>query len=131
MTVGTRFVVRPGERLALDGVVVAGASSVDQAPITGESVPVDKLAGDECSPARSTPTARSPSASPGRGGLDALARRRAGRGGAGQPAPAERFIDRFARVYTPLVFAAALALATCRSPSAATSTPGSTARSRC
>ena len=45
VTVGTAFLVRPGERLALDGVVTAGASSVDQAPITGESLPVDKQAG--------------------------------------------------------------------------------------
>ena len=45
--VGTRFLVRPGERLALDGRIVAGASDVDQAPITGESVPVDRGLGDE------------------------------------------------------------------------------------
>jgi hypothetical protein len=45
VTVGTRFAVRPGERIALDGEVVAGASSVDEAPITGESVPVDKEVG--------------------------------------------------------------------------------------
>jgi len=44
--VGARFLVRPGERIALDGAVVAGGSSVDEAPITGESVPVDKEPGD-------------------------------------------------------------------------------------
>ncbi len=44
---GVRFRVRPGERIALDGRVVAGASDVDQAPITGESEPVAKAAGDE------------------------------------------------------------------------------------
>ena len=53
VTVGARFLVRPGERIALDGEVVSGASSVDEAPITGEAVPVDR-----CSPAPSTPTAR-------------------------------------------------------------------------
>ena len=42
---GTRFAVRPGERVPLDGVVVGGASSVDEAPITGESVPVRQGAG--------------------------------------------------------------------------------------
>jgi Zn2+/Cd2+-exporting ATPase len=44
---GTRLRVRPGERMPLDGVVLEGASAVDQSPITGESVPVDKAAGDE------------------------------------------------------------------------------------
>src|SRR3954469_10177302 len=45
VTAGTRFLVRPGERVALDGEVISGASSVDEAPITGESVPVDKEPG--------------------------------------------------------------------------------------
>ena len=46
-TVGARFAVRPGERIPLDGHVVAGTSSVNQAPITGESVPVLKEPGVE------------------------------------------------------------------------------------
>ena len=59
VTAGARFLVRPGERIALDGDVVAGASSVDEAPITGESVPVDKAARRApSSPARSTRRAR-------------------------------------------------------------------------
>lgn len=44
---GEIFVLKPGDRIPLDGIVVEGASSVDQAPITGESVPVTKLIGDE------------------------------------------------------------------------------------
>jgi Cd2+/Zn2+-exporting ATPase len=44
--VGDRVVVKPGERIPLDGVVVEGTSSVNQAPITGESIPVDKAQGD-------------------------------------------------------------------------------------
>ncbi|OBI83853.1 cation-translocating P-type ATPase [Mycobacterium sp. E740] len=47
LTVGNEFVVRPGEKIATDGVVVEGASSVDVSMLTGESVPVDVGAGDE------------------------------------------------------------------------------------
>ena len=45
--VGTVVIVKPGERVPVDGVVVAGASSVNQAPITGESMPVEKFKGSE------------------------------------------------------------------------------------
>ncbi|MFZ5825728.1 MAG: heavy metal translocating P-type ATPase [Bacillota bacterium] len=45
LEVGDRMIVRPGERLAADGEVVEGRSAIDQSPITGESVPVDKEAG--------------------------------------------------------------------------------------
>lgn len=44
---GEIYVLKPGDRIPLDGVVVEGASSVDQAPITGESIPMTKLIGDE------------------------------------------------------------------------------------
>ncbi len=44
--IGDRMLVKPGERIALDGVVLAGESSVDQSSITGESIPVDKAPGD-------------------------------------------------------------------------------------
>ncbi|GAA1958003.1 heavy metal translocating P-type ATPase [Kitasatospora viridis] len=46
LTVGTRFVVRPGEKIATDGVVVEGASAVDASMLTGESVPVEVAVGD-------------------------------------------------------------------------------------
>ncbi|MFJ6382316.1 heavy metal translocating P-type ATPase [Kitasatospora sp. NPDC092039] len=46
LAVGTRFVVRPGEKIATDGVVVEGASAVDASMLTGESVPVEVTAGD-------------------------------------------------------------------------------------
>lgn len=46
LTVGRRFVVRPGERVATDGVVVEGASAVDASLLTGESIPVEVAAGD-------------------------------------------------------------------------------------
>ncbi|MFM9045279.1 MAG: heavy metal translocating P-type ATPase, partial [Solirubrobacterales bacterium] len=47
LTAGDKFVVRPGELVATDGVVVAGGSAVDESLITGESVPVEKVVGDE------------------------------------------------------------------------------------
>jgi Cu+-exporting ATPase len=47
LSVGDEFVVRPGERIATDGVVVDGNSAVDTSMLTGESVPVDVRAGDE------------------------------------------------------------------------------------
>ncbi|MCC6626253.1 MAG: cadmium-translocating P-type ATPase [Chloroflexi bacterium] len=47
VAIGQLLLVRPGDRLPLDGVIVSGVTSVDQAPITGESVPVTKVAGDQ------------------------------------------------------------------------------------
>ncbi|MDF6753423.1 cation-transporting P-type ATPase, partial [Escherichia coli] len=46
VAVGSRVRVKPGERIALDGTILQGRSSVNQAPITGESLPVEKAAGD-------------------------------------------------------------------------------------
>ncbi|WP_254951970.1 MULTISPECIES: hypothetical protein [unclassified Cyanobium] len=46
LQVGDRVRVRPGERLPLDGTVLRGESAINQAPITGESLPVDKACGD-------------------------------------------------------------------------------------
>jgi len=47
LVIGDRVLVRPGDRVSVDGTVVAGQSAVDQAPITGESMVVDKRLGDE------------------------------------------------------------------------------------
>ena len=47
LAVGMRFIVRPGERIATDGVVVSGASAVDMSMVTGEPVPVEVAPGDE------------------------------------------------------------------------------------
>jgi Zn2+/Cd2+-exporting ATPase len=110
--VGETVIVRPGERLAVDGRVVEGSSAVDEAPVTGESVPVEKGAGD---------TVYSGSLN-GQGGLLVEATKRAGDStlqriarlveeAQAKKAPAEQFVDRFSRVYTPVVVAVAVVLA--------------------
>lgn len=112
VAVGATARVKPGERFALDGHVTTGQSAVDQAPITGESIPVDKGPGDEVfagtinqshaltfkvtRPAEDTVLARI---------IHAVEAAQA------QRAPTQRFVDRFAAVYTPAVFALALAVA--------------------
>jgi Zn2+/Cd2+-exporting ATPase len=110
--VGEIVIVRPGERLAVDGEVVEGASAVDEAPVTGESVPVEKGSGDAVYSGTLN----------GSGGLLVRATKRAGDStlqsivrlveeAQAKKAPAEQFVDRFSRVYTPLVVAVAVALA--------------------
>ena len=47
LAVGDLVLIEPGERIPVDGLVLGGRSAVDQSPITGESVPVDKAPGDE------------------------------------------------------------------------------------
>ena len=89
--------VKPSERLALDGVVVAGESSINQAPVTGESVPVDKEGGRQrCSPGtinESGVSSSEPLAAKDRD--DARQDHPDGAGGTGEPAPT-RFVDKFA-----------------------------------
>ncbi|UUY02204.1 cadmium-translocating P-type ATPase [Svornostia abyssi] len=109
---GVLLIVRPGERVALDGVIVEGASSIDESALTGESVPVDKEPGSEVFAgtlnAFGAFTMRTTSVAAD----STLARvARLVADAQGSRAPAERFVDRFARVYTPLVFVAALLVA--------------------
>jgi Zn2+/Cd2+-exporting ATPase len=109
---GACIVVRPGEKIPLDGIVVAGESAVNQAPVTGESVPADKRSGDEVFAGTIN----------GRGALEVRVTRarrdttlarithlveRA----QAQRAPSQALVERFAAIYTPAVIAFALVLA--------------------
>jgi Cd2+/Zn2+-exporting ATPase len=110
--VGERIRVRPGEKLPLDGRVVAGESDVNQAPITGESLPVEKQAGDDVFAGSIN----------GHGALEVETTRLARdttlariihlvETAQAQRAPAQTFVDRFARVYTPAVIVLAALVA--------------------
>lgn len=112
VTVGATARVKPGERFALDGKVMVGHSAVDQSPVTGESIPVDKGPGEDVfagtinqsgslefevtKPASDTVLARI---------IHAVEEAQ------GQRAPTQRIVDRFAAVYTPAVFVVAIAVA--------------------
>lgn len=108
---GDLMLVRPGERLAADGVIRRGISGIDQAAVTGESLPVTRTVGDQVMAGTinmeaalevevTRPSADSTIARIARLVEQAQARR----------SPAERFIDRFARWYTPAVVLLALAV---------------------
>ncbi len=112
VAVGQTVRVEPGERIPLDGVVQEGNSAVNQAPVTGESLPVEKGPGEAVfagtvnthaslvirvgAPASRSTLARI---------IQAVEEAQASR------APLQRFVDRFAARYTPAVFALALAVA--------------------
>ncbi len=103
--------IRPGERVPLDGVVTLGQSAIDQSPVTGESLPVDKVPGDEVyagtinqsaalefrvtAPASDSTLARI---------IHAVEQAQSSR------APTQRFVDRFAAIYTPAVFILAVSV---------------------
>ena len=104
--------VRPGERIALDGIVIDGSSTVDQAPITGESLPVEKGPGEPVF-AGTINQAGSLQFKVTAAAKDSTLTRiiHAVESAQGSRAPTQRFVDQFARVYTPAVFAVALAVA--------------------
>ena len=104
--------VRPGERVALDGVVVRGISSIDQAPVTGESIPVDKGPGDPVFAGTINQAGEIEFRVTAGADDSTLARIiHAVEQAQGTRAPTQRFVDRFAAIYTPSVFALALAVA--------------------
>jgi Cd2+/Zn2+-exporting ATPase len=110
---GSLMIVKPGEKFALDGIVRDGRSDVNQAPITGESLPVEKAEGDEVFAGTIN----------GHGALTvATTRRRADstlarivhlvEAAQAKRAPLQQFIDRFAAWYTPSVVILAVLVAT-------------------
>jgi Zn2+/Cd2+-exporting ATPase len=111
IAVGDIVVVKPGEKIPLDGRVAAGESYVNQAPVTGESLPAEKRVDDEVFAGTIN----------GRGGLDVRVTRLRGDStlariihmveqAQAQRAPSQTFVERFARVYTPAVLILALAI---------------------
>ncbi|WGG52802.1 heavy metal translocating P-type ATPase [Rugamonas sp. DEMB1] len=112
VAVGAVVRLRPGERIALDGVVSSGRSTVNQAPITGESLPVDKAEGDSVFAGTINQSGSFEFRVTAEAGNSALARIvQAVESAQGSRAPTQRFVDRFARVYTPSVVVGALLLA--------------------
>ena len=112
VVVGQTIRVKPGERIALDGVVTEGRSTVNQAPITGESLPVDKTQGDSVFAGTINESGSFEFRVTAEASHSALARIiHTVEEAQGARAPTQRFVDQFAKVYTPAVFVAALAIA--------------------
>lgn len=108
----SRVRVKPGERIALDGVVLVGRSTVNQAPITGESLPVEKAEGDPVFAGTINEDGSLEYRVTAVASDSTLARIiHAVEAAQGNRAPTQRFVDEFARWYTPLVFAVAVAVA--------------------
>ena len=112
LAVGQRIRIRPGDRIAADGKIVAGSSSIDEAPITGESVPKSKSAGDAVFAGSIN----------GDGVLSIVVEKTAADNTIARiirlveeaqeaKAPTERFIDRFSAWYTPAVVVIAVLVA--------------------
>ncbi|MBN2469690.1 MAG: heavy metal translocating P-type ATPase, partial [Anaerolineae bacterium] len=112
LEIGARVLVAPGERIPMDGVIREGQSTVNQAPVTGESMPVEKLPGAEVFAGTIN----------GAGALEIEITRLAADNtlnriihmveeAQANRAPSQRFIDRFAQWYTPLTVILALVVA--------------------
>jgi Cd2+/Zn2+-exporting ATPase len=112
VVVGARVRIKPGERIALDGTLVSGNSSVNQAPITGESLPVEKQSGDPVFAGTINTSGSFEYTVTAAADSSTLARIiHAVEEAQGAKAPTQRFVDQFAKVYTPVVFTIALAIA--------------------
>src|SRR5690606_31181428 len=104
VAIGSLVRVRPGERIGLDGEVVRGHSTIDQAPITGESLPVEKVTGDPVFAGTINQHGELDYRVTAQASQSTLARIiHAVEEAQGSRAPTQRFIDRFSRIYTPAV----------------------------
>nr|WP_186511265.1 heavy metal translocating P-type ATPase [Caenimonas sedimenti] len=111
VAVGQLVRIRPGERIPLDGILESGQSAVNQAPITGESIPVAKATGDTVFAGTINETGSFVYRVTAEATHSTLARIiKAVEEAQGSRAPTQRFIDQFSKVYTPAVFAVALAV---------------------
>ena len=112
IALGALVRVRPGERIALDGILISGNSAVNQAPITGESLPVDKIVGDEVFAGTINQTGSFEYKVTAEATHSTLARIiHAVEAAQGSRAPTQRFVDQFAKIYTPAVFLLAVLVA--------------------
>ena len=112
VVIGALARVKPGARIPLDGRVTAGSSAVNQAPVTGESIPVDKTTGDPVFAGTINETSTLEFEVTAAANNTTLARIiHAVEAAQGTRAPTQRFVDRFAAIYTPAIFAIAVAVA--------------------
>jgi len=112
IAIGSRVRVKPGERIALDGDVLEGRSTINQAPITGESLPVEKSPGDSVFAGTINESGSFEYRVTAVASNSTLARIiHAVEAAQGSRAPTQRFVDQFALWYTPIVFSVAVAVA--------------------
>ncbi|RYH67858.1 MAG: heavy metal translocating P-type ATPase [Alcaligenaceae bacterium] len=112
VAIGATVRIKPGERVPLDGKVTKGNGAINQAPVTGESIPVDKAPGDPVFAGTINETGELEFEVTALSSNTTLARIiQAVEQAQGTRAPTQRFVDRFAAIYTPAVFALAVAVA--------------------
>ena len=112
LAVGDVVIVRPGEVVAADGLILAGSSAVDEAMVTGESIPVEKAPGDEVTGGTQNKTGTFRFRVTRVGGDTLVAQIiRLVEEAQGSKAPIQRLVDRIASIFVPIVFAIAIASA--------------------